>query len=381
MDQRTLAVFLASAMLCGAAAPVEMTLAERYRSGRIVLRADEDWTPNLPRDLVFESRGDIALAPDGSVFVSNTTRHAVFKFGPTGKFVRAIGRQGQGPGDLTNPGYLSVLDGKYLVVGESASVRRISLFDLDGNFVKIISPGRPATRPLALKEGKIAYLSRGGRMEQSEMIDIDEIFIIDWTTGTQRSVVKREIRTPMVRMKSGNMTMPEPGASLLARTADGRLAIGLTRDARVDLYSADGLKLRTIDTGWKALPVTAEYRARIKSFFARRAIAEGKKPADADPLLHDTLDILLDILTDSEGNILVCRKTDCLEECALPFRAYSPDGDFLCESELDPGPFILSAGWRFKRIFLTGTGIFGLFELKNDPDGYLRLARTVFGPR
>jgi hypothetical protein len=381
MRSAPLAGLLVFAFLFGGTAPESTTLAERYKSGRIVLRADEDWTPNLPRDLVFESRGDICVAPDGSVFVSNTTRHAIFKFDPAGKFVRSFGRPGQGPGDLTNPGYLSVLDGKYLVVGESPAVRRISVFDLDGNFVKIITPGRSANRPLALRDGKIAYVSHGGRMEQSEMINIDEVFIIDGTTGAQKSVAKHEIGTPMVRANSGSFGMPEPGAVLVAGTADGGLAVGMTRDARVDLFSADGAKLRTIDTGWKAVPVTSEYRARVKAVFARRATAEGRTPVNADPLLHDTLDIVVDILADADGNILVCKKTECLEDCSLSFRVYSRTGDFLCESELDPGPFVLSAGWRFKRISITGTGIIGLYELKNDPDGYLRLARTVFASR
>jgi hypothetical protein len=75
-----LTVLLFAFLLEGAAAPGPIKLVDRYRTGRIVLRADEDWTSNLPSDLVFESRGSIAVAPDGSVFVSNSTRHAIFKF-------------------------------------------------------------------------------------------------------------------------------------------------------------------------------------------------------------------------------------------------------------------------------------------------------------
>ena len=358
----------------------QTSLADRYRAGRIILRADEDWTSNLPADQLFESRGDIAVAPDGSVFVSNTTRHTIFKFDRDGKFIKAFGRPGQGPGDLTNPGRLSVLDGKYVVVGESATTRRISLFDLDGTFVKIISTGRYAGRPIALGRGKIAYIYIGGRMEQAEMVNLEDVVIIDGATGAQKTVIRHEFKHPLVKIGPRGSTMIWTGTIIMDATRDGGLVVGTTRDARMDLFSADGLKVGTIDTGWKALPVTSEYRARLKSFYQRQAEEQGRKPSTADPVLPDRLEILQNVWTDSEGNILVCKKTECLEGCPLVFRAYSPKGDFLSDFEIAPGPFVLSADWRFRRIALTDRGLFGLLEFINDPDGFLHLVRTAFQP-
>ena len=380
MKTRVLVIFLAVVLLAGTAVPAPKTLEDRYRTGRILLRADEDWTPNLPADLFFES-GHIAVAPDGCVFVSNGKRHMIFKFDASGKFVKTIGRHGQGPGDLTNPGHLSILDGKYLVVGEYAANRRISIFDLDGNFVKIVTTGRYTSRPIALKNGKIAYVCIKGRMEQAEMINVEEVMIIDWMSGAQKSIVKYEIRNPMKQIGPGRFGMAEPGAVVLSRTLDGGVVVGTTLDARLEVFSADGLKLRTLNTDWNAIPVTSEYRAKYKAFMNRRAIAEGRKPATSDPMLPDVLDILQNVWTDAEGNILVCKKTDCLENCPLVIRAYSPEGDFLCDFEIDPGPFVINTNWRLKRVALTERGVYGLLEFKDDPEGYLHLVRTVFQPQ
>jgi len=217
-------------------------------------------------------------------------------------------------------------------------------------------------------------------MEPTEMINLEEVMIIDWMSGVQKSVVKHEIRNPMKQLSPGRFVMAEPGAVLLIQTLDGGVIVGTTRSARLDVFSAEGLKLRTLDTGWKAIPVTSKYRAEYRAFMNRRAIAEGRKPSTSDPLLPDVLDILQNVWTDAEGNILVCKKTECLENCPLVIRAYSPEGDFLCDFEIDPGPFVLQANWRLKRIKLTGRGIYGLLEFKNDPDGYLHLVRTVFQP-
>ncbi len=388
-DARFLRIFLSTFLLldlptpgastlAGATVPEPTSLAARYRTGRIVLRADEDWTSNLPADLFFESRGSIAVAPDGSVFVSNTTRHTIYKFDAGGKFVKAFGRKGQGPGDVTYPGRLSILDEKYLVVGEYATNQRISLFDLDGKFVKILSTGRFTSHPIALKEGKIAYLCLRGRMEQKEMVTSGEVFILDWKSGAQKPIVRYEIRNPMERMPGGGIVLAAAGAVVIARTHDGGLVVGTTQSPRLDIFSADGTKLRTLDTGWKAIPVTSEYRNRYKILQRQRAEAESDKPLTKEPLLPEILEILQDVWTDSDGNILVCKKTDCLEACPLMIRAYSPQGDFLCDFTLDPGPFVLSADWRSKRIILTKGGLYGLLEFNDDPDGFLHLVRMVF---
>lgn len=374
------AVLLSSALVAAATArPQTTTLADRYRSGRLLLRLDEDWTSNLPPELFFESRGDIAVAPDGSVFVSNTTRHTIFKFDAAGRFVKSFGGPGQGPGDLTYPGRLSILDGTFLVVGEYATNQRISLFDLDGKFLKIVGTGRFTSQATALRDGKIAYVAMKGAMSAEEMISIGEVFILDLASGRQRSVVRHEIRNPIKRIPAGGIVMASAGAVILAPTRSGGLVVGTTRGPGLELFAADGTRLRALDTGWEAIPVTSAYRKRHKELLARQAEAEGHGPPTGEPPLPEFLEVLQDVWTDSEGNILVCRKTACLENCPLAVRAYSPEGELLCDFEIDPGPFVLSADWRFKRLALTGSCAYGLLELRDDPDGFLYLIRTVFG--
>jgi hypothetical protein len=41
---RAMAIFLSAVLTAGAAVPATTSLADRYRAGRILLRADEDWT-------------------------------------------------------------------------------------------------------------------------------------------------------------------------------------------------------------------------------------------------------------------------------------------------------------------------------------------------
>ncbi len=364
--------------LFAASLSADQTLAGRYRAGKIAVRMDRDWTANLPPDLVFESRGSLAVAPDGSVFISNTTRHTIYKFDAAGKFVKAFGRQGQGPGDLTYPGSLSILDDRYLVVGEYATNQRFSLFDLDGKFVKIVATGRFTSRVTALRDGKVAYVFTSGRMEQNEMINVEEVFVIDWKTGAQKSIVRQDIRIPVKRLPNGNLTISQPAALLLAPVRGGGLAVTRKGGSTLDLFAPDGRKLRSIETGWKGVPVTPEYRAKYAAQVRRQAEIEGRKPPTTDPILPEVLGIIQDLWSDSQGNILVARNTGCLEGCSLAFRAYDPGGEIMGDFVIEPGPVVLAADYRFRRMALTPSGLFGLLELKDDPDGFLHLFKTAF---
>jgi hypothetical protein len=102
-----------------------------YEKAEIEVRPDPgfgqgtDWAAFIENEF-----NGLAVAPDGSVFLAQQRAHRVHKFDRAGRLIKSFGRQGQGPGDFNFPQYLSILDGKYLVVGERAEGRRISLFDL-----------------------------------------------------------------------------------------------------------------------------------------------------------------------------------------------------------------------------------------------------------
>ena len=104
-----------------------------YRSGSIVLNNSPGFGEATDWKLQFYNTfTDITAAADGSIFAASNRQHTIFKFDSKGALIKSFGQEGQGPGDFNGPGDLSILDGKYLVVGEYALGHRISLFDLAG---------------------------------------------------------------------------------------------------------------------------------------------------------------------------------------------------------------------------------------------------------
>jgi hypothetical protein len=63
----------------------------------------------------------IRIGEQSILFISVGPDHVLYGCSPEGKLISKFGQKGKGSGDLYFPGDLSVLDGRYLVIGEYAT--------------------------------------------------------------------------------------------------------------------------------------------------------------------------------------------------------------------------------------------------------------------
>jgi DNA-binding beta-propeller fold protein YncE len=87
----------------------------------------------------FNAPSDILIAPNGDIFIADghggETNARVVKFDRTGKFIKAWGKKGKGPGDFDAPHGLAMdSQGRLYVADRSNS--RIQIFDQDGKFLE-----------------------------------------------------------------------------------------------------------------------------------------------------------------------------------------------------------------------------------------------------
>ncbi len=78
---------------------------------------------------------DIAVGPDGNLYVTDTGNKRVQVFDADGTFLREFGGAGSGAGKMDEPVGLAVDAGGYVYVADTWN-HRIQLFDPDGNFVR-----------------------------------------------------------------------------------------------------------------------------------------------------------------------------------------------------------------------------------------------------
>lgn len=171
----------------------------------------------------FYQPNDILVAPDGSIFVaeghaSAPGSHArILKFDRNGKFIKAWGRRGTGPGEFDQPHALAMDSRGRLFVGDRGN-DRIQIMDQDGKF---IDQWTQFSRPSGI------YIDRK-----------DTIYVADSESGSvapSHGEWKRGIRIGSA--KDGRLTafIPDPDE----KPANTSAAEGLAVDAAGNVYGAE----------------------------------------------------------------------------------------------------------------------------------------------
>jgi len=87
-------------------------------------------------ETTFNGPTDVAIAPNGDIFVSDGhVNNRVVKFSKDGKFIKAWGKKGSGPGEFNVPHTLAFDSRGRLFVGDRSN-SRIQIFDQDGKFLE-----------------------------------------------------------------------------------------------------------------------------------------------------------------------------------------------------------------------------------------------------
>jgi len=129
-----------------------------YKKGTIVLKAVPGFGAGNDYDgFFYDIYKDMVVAPDGSIFVANTWMNNVLKFDQQGRSVKKMERTGKGPGDISYPVGLTILDNRYLVLGEYSPNTIFSLWGLDGNYIKAVKTTTPVFYLTALRNNRVAY--------------------------------------------------------------------------------------------------------------------------------------------------------------------------------------------------------------------------------
>jgi hypothetical protein len=87
---------------------------------------------------MFSRINDIDVDEEGKIYVAEGASAHIRIFDENGKYIRSIGRKGQGPGEFQMPIYVQVTSKNEIMVHDYM-VQRLSFFSLDGNYLRQIS--------------------------------------------------------------------------------------------------------------------------------------------------------------------------------------------------------------------------------------------------
>jgi sugar lactone lactonase YvrE len=170
----------------------------------------------------FFQPNDVVVAPSGDIFVSEGHTSAsgtarVLKFSKDGKFIKAWGKLGTGPGEFDQPHALALDSKGRLFVGDRNN-NRIQIFDQDGKF---IAEWKQFSRPSGI------YIDKN-----------DTIYVADSeseSVSRNHDGWKRGIRVGSAKDGSIKYLIPDPVEKATTTSA----AEGVAADAQGNIYGAE----------------------------------------------------------------------------------------------------------------------------------------------
>ena len=134
-------------------------------------------------DYAFGGIRNLVVDEQGSIYVLDEKNYRVQAFDASGKYLRTIGRKGQGPGDLDSPLslFLNRTSDELLVL---QGIRRLSFFRTNGTFIRQLNINN-SIRAQYDSRGQIYLLEQARSKEGEWSFDVKKLSMF----GTERGVV------------------------------------------------------------------------------------------------------------------------------------------------------------------------------------------------
>lgn len=372
------------------AAGQSQELTDILKTGRVFLTEELRITDDLlPENTIFENPFGLAVDQHGKVYVSDYAANHIKVFDAQGKFLRTLGKEGQGPGDLSWPSQIKIVKERILV--REVRNSRISILDPDGTFIKSV-PFNPISRygalhrMEALPDGRLAVLREKGVPPgfrgplPDEQDAVLELFSED--LETVRAVFEKTFRSsrwghnPQTKGPHRVRFPYHPGV-FFAVSPSGALAIGYNETYEIELVDPDKGHILTVSHSYE--PVRLEERDKEEHFgrFVMAVVVNNvrkvlPKPPDYVVELTEFPEFLppyRGLMFDPEGNLWVQLYTQ--SRATNVFDVFSPEGEFLNQITVEGAPI----GAYFASSQLKDLRGDVLWQIERDEDGFASVAK------
>lgn len=201
-------------------------------------------------DASFVSATGLDVLPDGTVFVIDSKDSRVKVFDAAGKFLRAFGRKGQGPGEMNQPtGILVTPDQEILV--EDILNRRLAVFAPDGTFRRHVSTAKALGISGIQMDGRGLIVARSmGLAEGGKMALEVKTYDAEFNPKVKLASIEMQVSTQVKINPFQAMDL------LYALGRDGLLYLGSAKAYEIRIVSAEGRLLKTVGRDSDPVPVT-----------------------------------------------------------------------------------------------------------------------------
>ena len=204
-------------------------------------------------DQSFSQVGTFVVDGEGGIFALDFKEQKIKVFDRTGKFLRLIGKSGQGPGELGMASGIQLMADNTLVV-EDATNRRLALFKPSGEFIKNVSMANKLELVNILLDGKGNAIGREMGLVEGNAKMFFEIKKFDADLKPLFTLDKIEFPIPIPG--SGTKMNILEMISAYQFDPSGNIYYGRNANYEIRIYSPEGKHIRTIQKEYDPMKVT-----------------------------------------------------------------------------------------------------------------------------
>lgn len=293
-----------------------------------------------------------------NIYISDSQDQSIKVFDANGSFVRAIGRQGEGPGEFSYVGRMAFMpDGRLMV--PDARANRLSFFDPDGTYLDSHHWSERMGRVYGVTdEACIMTVTIFG--ENGDGMEDRKLFVKKFGFDGNEILTLGEFQTEKVAthtesisgggvMMMGMSAPHSPHSIFIADQERQRLYHCINDRYMIEVFDFDGKVIRRIDRPYKALPFTAEDAEEFRSQYENSRNEAAKKMVQ-EMSMPSVKTITPQMRVDDLGNLWVETNEEREEGDSVltAYDVFNPDGYYEARVWVDVKPEIFTNGKMYR---------------------------------
>lgn len=296
-------------------------------------------------DYDFETIITIRADDNGNIYVLDGKAQLVKVFDKSGKYLRNIGRKGQGPGEYSLPSGLHIISENEIMV--SSITRRLSFFSLSGKFLRQVN-NSPDPFPFPDSSGNYIIRTRDRSDEGKIVTDLKKL---NSDLELMYLIGKLEVASTFGQKKRSAFS------TLLYFTVltDDSVVWGINNDYQLTIVDPGGNLVRKIQKEFEPTTVTEEYK---KDYLKRTE--DTSRSLGISYEFPEHYPIFRSISTDDQGRIIVGIFESDTENNNL-FDVFDSEGRYVAKIAMKNNPVYWKKG--------------KLYSIEEDDEGFQTVKR------